>query len=126
MSLGPALARGSLSCWTGTVRPRAGLSPCNVRIGLSERTKMGRRREANADTSSAFYQDRRKAIVDEAARAFQERGYEATTFGLIAHRLNTDRASLYYYFGSKQDLFREVVREVAQETVETAEAVAAM
>ncbi len=93
---------------------------------MSQRTRMGQRREANVDTSSPFYQERRKTIIQEAAHTFQERGYEATTFGLIAERLNTDRASLYYYFGSKQALFQEVVREGAQHTVQIAEAIAAL
>jgi AcrR family transcriptional regulator len=92
---------------------------------MGKRTNMGQRREANADSSSAFYQERRQAIVDAAARAFQERGYEATSIGVIAKKLKTDRASIYYYFGSKQELFREIVREVAQTAVKAAEAIAA-
>ena len=88
------------------------------------RTKIGKRREANAEASSAFYQGRRKAIVDAAAAAFQERGYEATTLADVAEKLNTDRASLYYYFGSKEQLFREIVREGAQRSIEVAEAIA--
>ena len=92
---------------------------------MAKRTNMGKRRKANADSSSTFYQERRQAIVDAAARAFQERGYEATSIGIIAEKLNTDRASIYYYFSSKQELFREIVREVAQKSVEAAEAIAA-
>lgn len=92
---------------------------------MASKTKIGKRREANADTSSAFYQERRKAIVDAAAVTFQERGYRATSLGLIAEKLNTDRASLYYYFGSKQQLFREIVREAAENSVEAAEKIAA-
>ncbi|WP_349283243.1 TetR/AcrR family transcriptional regulator [Polaromonas hydrogenivorans] len=85
---------------------------------------MKRRRDANADESSAFYQERRKEIVDQAALAFLERGFQATSIGIIAEKLNTDRASIYYYFGSKQELFREVVREVGLKAVEAAEAIA--
>ena len=91
---------------------------------MAAKTKIGKRREANADASSAFYQERRKAIVDAAAEAFQERGYEATTLGIVAEKLKTDRASLYYYFGSKQQLFREIVREAAVNSVEVAERIA--
>lgn len=92
---------------------------------MARRTKIGMRREANADTSSAFYQERRKEIVDAAAITFQERGYDAATLSHIAEKLNADRASLYYYFGSKQELFREVVRDVALNSVTTAEEIAA-
>jgi TetR/AcrR family transcriptional regulator, cholesterol catabolism regulator len=87
-------------------------------------TRMGQRRMVNSDASSAFYRERRKAIVDAAAATFQERGYGATTIAAIAEKLNTDRATLYYYFGSKQELFRQVVREVAKDAVEAAEAIA--
>ncbi len=89
---------------------------------MAQQTNIGKRRAANADTSSVFYQERRKAIVDAAAQTFQERGYDATTLSHIAEKLNTDRASLYYYFGSKQELFREVVRDVGLNSVTTAEA----
>jgi AcrR family transcriptional regulator len=91
------------------------------------KTNIGKRREANAnaDTSSAFYQERRKAIIDAAAEVFLERGYEAASLNVIAEKLGTDRASLYYYFGSKQELFREIVREAAEKSVTTAEAIAA-
>ncbi len=84
-------------------------------------TRMGRLRESNTDTSSAFYQERRQAIIEAAAQVFSERGFAASNFGMIAEKLGTDRASIYYYFGSKQDLFQEVVREVAQHAIETAE-----
>ena len=58
-------------------------------------------------------------------RAFQVRGYEATSIRVIAEKLNTDRASIYYYFGSKQELFRAIVRDVAQKRVKAAEIIAA-
>jgi len=60
-----------------------------------------------------------------AVRAFQVRGYEATSIRVIAEKLNTDRASIYYYFGSKQELFRAIVRDVAQKRVKAAEIIAA-
>lgn len=88
-------------------------------------TRMGRLRESNTDTSSAFYQERRREIVDAAAQVFREHGFMASNFGMIADKLGTDRASIYYYFGSKKELFQEVVREVADQTVRTAEAIAA-
>ena len=90
-----------------------------------KKTKIGRRRAANARESSEFYQERRKAIFDTAALVFEERGYQATTIADIADRLKTDRASLYYYVGSKKELFHQVVREAAQINVLAIEALAA-
>lgn len=89
-----------------------------------KKTKIGRRRAANARESSEFYQERRKEIFDTAALVFEERGYQATTIADIAQRLGTDRASLYYYVGSKKELFHQVVREAAQSNVLAVEALA--
>lgn len=88
-------------------------------------TRMGRLRQANVDASSAFYQDRRREIVETAALTFQKHGYVGSTIAMIAERMGTDRASIYYYFGSKQELFREIVRDSAQQAVQAAEAIAA-
>ena len=87
-------------------------------------TKIGRRRAANARESSEFYQERRKEIFDTAALVFEERGYQATTVADIAERLGTDRASMYYYVGSKKELFHQAVREAAQLNVLAIESLA--
>lgn len=89
---------------------------------MPAKTKIGHRRAVNALASSEFYQERRKEIFEKAALVFQERGYEATTIADIAEKLGTDRASLYYYVGSKQELFKQVVREAAQTNVLAIEA----
>ena len=95
-----------------------------ARPGSSRITKIGRRRVANAKESSEFYQERRREILKCAAELFLERGYEATTIADIAERLHTDRASLYYYVGSKQELFQQVVREAAETNIHAIEALA--
>jgi AcrR family transcriptional regulator len=91
---------------------------------MSERTKIGRRRIANAKESSEFYQDRRKEIFQKAAEIFLAKGYEAATINDIAVSLGTDRATLYYYVGSKKELFQHVVREAAQKSIDDIEALA--
>ena len=45
------------------------------------------------------------------------------SIGAVADELGTDRASLYYYVASKEELFDEVVREVSEENVAMAETV---
>lgn len=92
---------------------------------MTEKTRIGHRRAANAKESSEFYQERRKEIFQTAAQVFEERGYQATTIADIAEKLGTDRASLYYYVGSKQELFQQVVREAASSNVLAIEALAA-
>ena len=87
-------------------------------------TKIGLRRVANAKESSEFYQDRRKDILQKAAEVFLDKGYQAATIADIAEKLGTDRASLYYYVGSKQELFQQVVREAATTNIAVIEALA--
>lgn len=87
-------------------------------------TGIGKRRAAQAKKSSHQYSARRKQIVDAAAQVFRDQGFEAVTLGDVALRLNTDRASLYYYFASKEELYREVVSGVSEENVRVIEDIA--
>jgi AcrR family transcriptional regulator len=84
----------------------------------------GRRKLALAE-GSATYTARRAEIIEVAAAVFKEKGYEASTLQDIADRLKTDRASLYYYVASKEELLQEIVRAVLEENVAMAERVAA-
>jgi AcrR family transcriptional regulator len=91
---------------------------------MSETTKIGRKRIAKSEESSEFYQDRRKEIFHKAASIFLSKGYEATTIKDIAVSLGMDRATLYYYVGSKKELFQQVVRESAQININAIESLA--
>jgi TetR/AcrR family transcriptional regulator, cholesterol catabolism regulator len=92
---------------------------------MAKRTNLGKRRAAAAADSSAFYSERRQAIIDGAARVFQKRGYEAATLGDIANDLKLDRATLYYYASSKQELLTEVLRQASDANIKTVETIAA-
>jgi AcrR family transcriptional regulator len=83
----------------------------------------GRRKAAMAEGGEA-YKSRRDEIIRVAADVFKERGYEAATLNDIAERLDTDRASLYYYVGSKEELVHEIIRSMLDQNVATAERVA--
>jgi AcrR family transcriptional regulator len=61
--------------------------------------------------------------VQVAAQLFREKGYERTTLNDVASALGTDRASLYYYVGSKEELLQEIVRRVLIQNLEMAERV---
>ncbi|HEY0227581.1 MAG TPA: TetR/AcrR family transcriptional regulator [Mycobacterium sp.] len=61
--------------------------------------------------------------MQAAAHVFREHGFEAATLRDVAAALNTDRASLYYYVGSKEELLQEIVRQALRRDIETAEAV---
>jgi AcrR family transcriptional regulator len=69
------------------------------------------RRKAALRDGNANYLARREEIVRAAALVFREQGFEATTLRDVAAALSTDRASLYYYVGSKEELLREIVRQ---------------
>jgi TetR/AcrR family transcriptional regulator, cholesterol catabolism regulator len=65
---------------------------------------------ADADNKPA-YQERVETIRRAAGRVFHQRGFHATKLNDIAAEAGVDRASLYYYVGSKEQLFRDVVSE---------------
>jgi AcrR family transcriptional regulator len=81
---------------------------------MSVDSGIGRRRQAARTEGGADYKARREELVKVAAEVFQEKGYQAATLNDIAERMDTDRASLYYYVGSKQELFQEVVQDVLE------------
>jgi AcrR family transcriptional regulator len=81
------------------------------------------RRKAALEDGSATYVARRQEIIGAAAHVFRDRGFEATTLRDVALALGTDRASLYYYVGSKDELLQEIVREALGHDIQAAEAV---
>src|SRR4029453_11544557 len=58
--------------------------------------------------------DSRAALFHAAALEFSERGYDAAGTDRIAARARLNKAMLYYHFGSKRDLYLEVVRDMVR------------
>jgi TetR/AcrR family transcriptional regulator, cholesterol catabolism regulator len=81
------------------------------------------RRKAALEDGGAPYLARREEIIQAAAHVFRDRGFEAATLRDVAAALGTDRASLYYYVGSKEELLQEIVRQALGRDIATAEAV---
>lgn len=52
---------------------------------------------------------RRQQILEAAAAAFHEKGYEGTSIQDIADRVGMLKGSLYYYITSKEDLLDEIL-----------------
>ncbi|MDP3673845.1 MAG: TetR/AcrR family transcriptional regulator [Novosphingobium sp.] len=69
---------------------------------------------------------KRLEIMRIGATIFKEVGYENATVDDIAKRAKMDRATLYYYFKGKQELFREMVNVATASNVATAEQIAAL
>jgi AcrR family transcriptional regulator len=84
---------------------------------------IARRRASARDAASDSYSRRRTEIITAAAELFHRRGYQATSLADVAERVGTDRASLYYYVGSKEELLDAVVSDVVRANLAAAEAI---
>lgn len=56
---------------------------------------------------------RRQAIIETASRLFLENGFERTSMSEIASQLGGSKGTLYNYFNCKEDLFGEVIAQLA-------------
>ena len=89
----------------------------------TEGSGIGRRRAAAKEEGRATYRERRAEITAAAATLFKREGFRGTSLGRIAEELDVDRATLYYYVGSKEELFDEVVSGAVRANVSTVEAI---
>lgn len=88
-------------------------------------SKISARRKSARHAGAEEYERKRTEILQVAAGVFKEMGYDAATADDIARRAGLDRASLYYYFKGKKELFREMIGGATADNVVTAEAIAA-
>ena len=84
---------------------------------------IGRRRAAAKGEGSRAYQERREEIKQAAGELFKQHGFRGTSMGQVAEALDLDRATLYYYVGSKEELFDDVVTKAVRANVEVAESI---
>jgi TetR/AcrR family transcriptional regulator, cholesterol catabolism regulator len=82
---------------------------------------IGKRRSAARIDSSASHRARRKEIGEAAIRVFNRLGFQRASMSAVAAELDIDRASLYYYISSKEELFDEIVRAVVERNVSLAQ-----
>jgi len=57
----------------------------------------------------------RTRIVSDAAKIFTRYGFKKTTMEEIAMATRKGKSSIYYYFSSKEDIFKAVVEQEAEE-----------
>ncbi len=76
---------------------------------------IARRRTAAKDDSSVTYINRKQEITQAAVQVFHRLGYAKASLSAIATELGIDRASLYYYFSSKADVFDEIISTVLRD-----------
>lgn len=64
----------------------------------------------NADQNQRMRDERRERILGDALRLFAAKGLSATRVADIASAAEMSQGLLYHYFGSKEDIFTELVR----------------
>ncbi len=90
---------------------------------MAEPSGIARRRETARSEGNPVYVQRREELVAAAATVFKAKGLQGANLGDIALRAGVDRASVYYYVSSKEELFHEVVRDAAEANLRTARAI---
>lgn len=78
---------------------------CMVKV-----SNISNRRKIALEEGSGDYLAKRAELVEIAGRQFKANGFKATTLAEIGHKAGLDRATVYYYFASKEELFRECLR----------------
>jgi AcrR family transcriptional regulator len=86
-------------------------------------SRISQRRSAALADGGADYNARRAELIRVAANVFREKGYAAATLNDVASVLGTDRASLYYYVGSKEELFQECITVAVTDNIAKADAI---
>lgn len=87
-------------------------------------SKLKTRRKSRAESGKTLYNDRKDIIRQAAGNVFLKKGFLATKLNDIAEEANMDRASLYYYVGSKQDLYEDIYSTVVGDNIQQARTIA--
>ena len=53
--------------------------------------------------------DRKKLIIEAAAKSFSLYGYKATTMDQVAKLANVGKGTIYTFFKTKEELFDEII-----------------
>ncbi|MGN8646729.1 TetR/AcrR family transcriptional regulator [Gracilibacillus sp. HCP3S3_G5_1] len=59
--------------------------------------------------------DRKQLIINAASQSFSQFGYKATTMDQVSKIAHVGKGTIYLYFSNKEDLLREIMKDVAQE-----------
>ncbi len=72
------------------------------------------RRQVEGSNTAPKEPARLQEVLDVAARLFREKGYRSTSVAQIGEALGMNKASLYYYVGSKEDIARQLILRAAR------------
>jgi TetR/AcrR family transcriptional regulator, cholesterol catabolism regulator len=87
-------------------------------------SSIGRRRSNARREATPGYSERRQRLLRAAAEVFKEKGFQAASINDIAELFGGDRASIYYYYASKHEIFIDLIRQAVEEVVLLAEGIA--
>ena len=88
-------------------------------------SQLNRRRATALTKDSPEYTSRRQEIIDAAASIFGKEGYDGTSLADIAKAMGSDRATIYYYISSKEELLREICSSALDANLTATEEIAA-
>ncbi len=72
----------------------------------------------SANALRALTEERRKQILDAAAKVFGSKGYDRATIADIAREAQVAEGSIYNYFKNKEDLLISLPRQIAEPAIE--------
>lgn len=81
--------------------------------------------EKNISYREIRYKEKRRKILETAARLFANRGYENVTLEEIAAKLKLTRPGLYYYIKSKEQIYFEIQMQALEQGLKAVEEVMA-
>ena len=61
---------------------------------------------------ASIREDRENRILEKAEEVFAELGFVGATTGLIAKKAGVSKASLHYYFATKEILYRQIITDI--------------
>jgi TetR/AcrR family transcriptional regulator, cholesterol catabolism regulator len=85
------------------------------------KSNISQRRKNALNEGGADYGAKRDYLIRVAATLFKEKGYQSTTLNDVARQSGMHRATVYYYFGNKEELFREAIKGVLDTNIAKAE-----
>lgn len=74
---------------------------------------------------AADYDGKRKAILDRSAQLFAKQGYDRTSMAEVGAACRVSKALLYHYYGSKDELLFDILRDHLAGLVQSVEGVGA-
>jgi AcrR family transcriptional regulator len=87
---------------------------------MTQTSNISNRRRTKQLKGGVDYEAKRAELLKIAAKLFKKQGFQSTRLLDIANEAGLDRATVYYYVGSKEELFHETVEGVLDASITAA------